>query len=279
VPVVADEETALAEQLMEVATAAAVEVGEMLAEAFRERSSFRAKRDSHDLVTEFDVRAEQEIRAYLTDHVPGSSVWGEEDGLVGSGDVAWYVDPIDGTNNFVAGIPFFCTSIAAVYRNRVAAAVIYDPIRAELFSADLNGASCNGSPLQSTGATVDTAAVLGTDFPTHIASVLAGNGRPDFDRFAELVQSFQTVRRLGSGALMLAYVAAGRIDVTFATTANPWDVAAGLLLVGKAGGTYHALPGTVSNRQRPWEAATYIAHVGNFDVEGSCLREILRLGE
>jgi myo-inositol-1(or 4)-monophosphatase len=278
VPILDAEEKQLSERLTEIASEAALEVGDMLREGFVERSAFEAKRDSHDLVTKYDVLAEEKIRAYLTEQVPGCSVWGEEDGLIGSGDVVWYVDPIDGTNNFAAGIPFFCTSIAGLYRDRLVAAAIYDPIRAELFVADTSSATCNGTPLASDGATFDAAGVLGTDFPTHVESVLGDAGRPDFERFADLVRSFQTVRRLGSGALMLAYVAAGRLDVTFATTANPWDVAAGILLIKQAGGKYHALPGTDVHMRRPWQAATYIAHVGSFDVEASCLAELLRLG-
>lgn len=263
----------LSSRLRELAAEAALAVGELLREAFAHGATGVPKTDSHDLLTEHDRRAEARIRTHLTRTVPGSSVLGEEDGLVGSGEIAWYVDPIDGTNNFAAGIPFFCVSIAAVRRDRLLAGVVYDPVRSELFAADLAGARLNGVALASVGARDDSSALLATDFPSHRAWA-PSSGRSDGDRFTELVRSFQTVRRLGSGALTLAYVAAGRVDITFGTAANPWDVAAGLLLVEAAGGAYHALPATHRHARKPWEAPTYIAHVRGFDLDGSSLAEI-----
>jgi myo-inositol-1(or 4)-monophosphatase len=253
---------ALSRRLREAASEAALEAGALLHEAFGDRPTGRPKaHDRHDLVTVHDQLAERRIRARLTSAYPESFVLGEENGLVGTGEIGWFVDPIDGTNNFAAGVPFFCVSIAAARGDLLLAGVVYDPIRSELFAADLSGASCNGVALVSTGAHDASRALLATDFPSH------RGGPPELERFGELVRSFGAVRRLGSGALTLAYVAAGRIDVTFGTAANPWDVAAGALLVQAAGGGYHAVPAT----ERPWEAPGYIAHVGGFDLDRSSL--------
>lgn len=256
--------------LKSIAAAAARDVGAQLREAFKHGVEATSKRDFHDLVTDCDRAAEERLRSLLTEEVPGSSFLGEEGGLVGTGDVTWCVDPIDGTNNFVAGVPFFCVSIAAMRGDSLLAGVVYDPIRDELFAADAEGADCNGEPLVSTGATEDADAVLATDFPTHRSSVLAGGGISDLERFGEFVRAFRSVRRLGSGALTLAYVASGRIDATLGVDAKPWDVAAGALLVERAGGTYHAFPSSGP----PWEAGLYVAHVGGFELGSSCLATV-----
>lgn len=262
-----EELVALSARLRATAADAAVEAGERVLAAFREGVVAEQKSGAHDLVTEHDRRTEAFLRARLTAAFPGSAVHGEEDGRVGEGEITWYVDPIDGTNNFAAGVPFFCVSIAAVAEGRVVAGAVVDPVRSEVFAADLAGASLNGRSLAAAGASCDAGALLATEFPGH---------RPwsgdDGALFVELVRSFGTVRRLGSGALALAYVAAGRVDVTFGVRTNPWDVAAGILLVQAAGGTYLPLPS--SHAARPWEAPAYVAHVAGFDLDGSALAEV-----
>ena len=254
----------LARCLRESAERTAVEVGASVRDAFLRDVVAEPKTGHHDLVTDEDRRAEAEIRARLVRDFPHSTVVGEEaGGVVGGADVVWYVDPIDGTNNFAAGIPFFCLSIGAVLGDRVLAGVVYDPVRGELFAADLDGAWCNGERLAATRACEDATAVLATEFPGPL------DGEADALRFGGLVRSFRTVRRLGSGALTLAYVAAGRVDVTFGTRAHAWDVTAGLLLVRAAGGAFVGLPEQAA--VRPWEAPTYLAHAQGFDLRRSCL--------
>jgi len=254
---------------MDVAAEGARDVGELLRAAFALGGAVGTKRDFHDLVTAQDRLVEDRIAAFLLDRVPDSSVHGEEGGRRGTGRVRWYVDPIDGTNNFASQIPFFCVSIAAEQEGRLVAGVIYDPIRSELFSACEDGAWCNGSPIVARGAAAEPEAMLVTDFPAPAGSGPDEDGKPDLELFGRLVERFGSVRRLGSSALALAYVAAGRVDVTMGTTANPWDVAAGLLLVRSAGGTYHALPPSELHASRPWLASTYVAHVADFDYAGS----------
>lgn len=258
-------------ELLDVAAEAARDVGDLLRSGFALAGPVETKRDLHDLVTAYDRAAEDRIAAYLTSRVPDSSVLGEERGTRGAGRVSWHVDPIDGTNNFASQIPFFCVSIAAEVDGRLVAGVIYDPVRGELFAASETGATCNGVPIAARGATRESEAMVVTDFPAALPSGFGPGGMSDLELFAELVRRCGTVRRLGSGALALAYVAAGRADVTFATTANPWDVAAGLLLVRAAGGVYRALSGTRMGADRPWMDPAYVAHVADLDFAGSVL--------
>lgn len=258
--------------LAAAAVEAARSVGDLLREGFRSTVPADTKADFHDLVTEHDRNAEMTIRTVLSTRVPGSRIVGEESGVAGDGAVTWYVDPIDGTNNFASGVPFFCVSIGATLAGRLVAGVVYDPVRDELFVAGDDGATLNGVPIEVRDTRSDAAAVLATDFPTHDTSRLAATGIADFDRLATMVRSFRTVRRLGSGALMLAYVAAGRLDVTLGTTAKPWDVAAGALLVEAAGGRYLSLHHAEDDNQHPWETRAYLAHGGDFDLDHSYLR-------
>ncbi len=263
-------------ELMEVAAAAARDVDDLLRDAFVRGGAAGTKRDFHDLVTACDRAAEERIAAFLLARVPGSSVVGEEGGRRGKGSPVWYVDPIDGTNNFASQIPFFCVSIGAERDGRIVAGVVFDPIRSELFSAWAGGAACNGSPIAARGAATEREALLATDFP----EPASGSPRPDGLRppelFAGIVDRFGTVRRLGSCALALAYVAAGRIDVTFELARNPWDIAAGLLLVRAAGGVLRSFPEGAIDDGRPWSASGYAAHVADFDYERSLLGELAR---
>ncbi|MFI6515549.1 inositol monophosphatase family protein [Spirillospora sp. NPDC050679] len=257
-------------ELAAIAELAARATGDRLRGAFRSRPEVAVKRDFHDPVTEHDRAAEETIRAVLAEHSPGSAVVGEEGGARGGdGAVRWYVDPIDGTANFAAGLPFFCTSIAAVAGGRVVAGVVYDPVRDDVFAASLDGASCNGEPLRSAGATKDSNAVLVTGYPN--ARELRRSGDAALRRYAALVDSFATLRRPGSAALSLAHVAAGWADAAYGTTVSAWDVAAGLLLVRQAGGTYLPLGGDPGADD--WDAPGYVACVGGFDLAGSALAE------
>lgn len=267
-----------ADRLVEVASGAALEVGAMLRDVFGTVDRVGSKRNFHDIVTEHDGRAEAVIRAQLLAAVPASTIVGEEHGLSGSGAMRWYVDPIDGTNNFASGVPFFCVSIGATLDDRLVAGVIYEPIRGELFTATPSGAWLNGAPIRATGATHDGEALLITGFPSYDPWRTAPRGRTDHERYQTMIGSFRTVRRLGSAALGLAYVAAGRADVAFGVSANPWDVAAGSLLVRSAGGRYLPIPGTPERLAAPWLVPAYIAHVSEFDLGASCMAEVALAG-
>ncbi|MBB5137084.1 myo-inositol-1(or 4)-monophosphatase [Thermocatellispora tengchongensis] len=261
------------EELAEIALAAARAVSGPLRSAFRSRPQVRTKRDFHDPVTEHDRAAEAAIREVLAERSPGSLVIGEEEGARTAGDgpargrVRWYVDPIDGTANFAAGVPFFCVSIAAAIGEEVVAGVVLDPVRGDEFTASLAGAYCNGVPMRSAGAVRDREAMLLTSYPT--PRDLAAEGEEALTRFGRLVTSFAALRRPGSAALKLAHVAAGWADAAFGLGASPWDVAAGSLLVTRAGGVYVPLSGSV------FTVGGYLAHVAGFDMAGSALQEVV----
>jgi myo-inositol-1(or 4)-monophosphatase len=191
---------------------------------------------------------------------PDSIIVGEEEGQSGSGAVRWYVDPIDGTANFVHGLPFFCTSVAATVDGRVVAAAVYDPLREDLFTASPAGAWRNGSHLTSTGATAETAALLLSGYPS--ARHLAEDRDRALDRLDTLVRTYATVRRVGSTVLALAYVAAGWADVAVGLSVNPWDLAAGSLLVTRAGGHFAGLRRD-EGTEPAWHGPGYVAATGS----------------
>lgn len=255
-------------ELVEIATAAALAAGTHAAAAFRRRVPTRAKTNFHDLVTEIDREAEQIVVDEIMRRCPDSTIVAEEGGVRGTGAVQWYVDPIDGTNNFARGIPFFCVSIAAAVDGRLEAAAIDDPVRGELMTATRQGAFLNGEPMSARGAATDDASLLLTDFP----SPKRPSDLADHARLAQLITTFGTVRRLGSGALALAYVACGRADAALMTTANVWDIAAGALLVEMAGGQ-HRVP--LAQRETPWKGPMYVAACRELDLGRSLLRTFI----
>ncbi|MEV0972627.1 inositol monophosphatase family protein [Microtetraspora glauca] len=256
----------ISRDLAAIAVEAARSVGDQLRKAFRSRPAVQTKRDFHDPVTEHDKAAEERIREVLTRLCPDSVIVGEEGGTHGEGTIRWYVDPIDGTANFAAGLPFFCTSIGAVVGDEVVAGTIYDPVSGDEFTASLEGAFCNGEAIRSRGARTDREAVLLSSFPT--PRDLAAEGDAALHRFARMVDAFATTRRPGSAALKLAHVAAGWSDVAYGTHVNAWDVAAGSLLVERAGGVFIPLSGSV------FVSGGYLACVGGFDLAGSVMAEV-----
>jgi len=186
-------------------------------------------------VTEFDVASEEFIIATLRSVLPESSFLGEEGGRsTGSGPVAWVIDPLDGTVNFAHGIPIFCVSIAAVVNDEIVAGCIYHPLQDELFAAAKGeGATLNGRPIQVSSSSMLNSSFLVTGFPYNVME----NPLRCIEQFSEIVGRGIPVRRLGSAALDLAYVAAGRFDGFWEVALHPWDMAAGVLLVQEAGGT------------------------------------------
>lgn len=249
-------------ELGEVAVRAAESVSDQLRSAFRAPLTIEYKRDRHDPVTEHDRAAEARIRQVILAEVPGSVIVGEEDGTSGEGDVTWFVDPIDGTANFAAGLPFWCTSIGAVVGGRIVAGVVLDHVRGDLFSASLLGSWCNGVRLRSSGAVEESTATILTSYPD--PRQLAADGPVALERFGAMVEHFGSLRRPGSAALKLAHVAAGWSDIALGLGVSPWDVCAGILLVEQAGGRYHTF-GPAGPAARPWEARNYLAHVQTLD--------------
>lgn len=187
-----------------------------------------------NLVTEADIESERTIVAWLRKRVPGVAVLAEESGESrGSMDRRFIVDPLDGTTNFAHGYPFFSVSIAYEEKEEILAGVVYDPVHEELFVAEKgNGAYLNGKKLHVSTAQELRAALLVTGFPYDLKEDVSGNLRL-FNRF---MSEARAIRRDGSAALDLCYVAAGRTDGFWEEKLGPWDTAAGALLVSEAGG-------------------------------------------
>lgn len=188
-----------------------------------------------DLVTDFDRQAEALITNALRVEFPDHTIHAEEQGTVGLADspYTWVVDPLDGTTNFAHGFPVFAVSIGLVHRGETLVGVIYDPLRDELFAAGAGrGAQLNQNPIEVSQIDTLAQALLATGF-AYDRAWAADHNLPYLDRF---LRRCQGIRRAGSAALDLAYVACGRLDGHWEMRLHPWDVAAGILLVTEAGG-------------------------------------------
>lgn len=215
--------------------AIAREAGELLRRSVGTvRSVERKLGQETNLVTEVDRASEALIKERIRAKYPTHAVLGEETGgsLEGA-ETVWIIDPLDGTTNFTHGLPIFCVSIGVQHRGELVAGAVYDPNQDELFSAEKgSGAFLNGRRLRVTEESDLRNSLLVTGFPYTIRE------NPDraIEHFTTFLKEAQAVRRLGSAALDLCYVAAGRIDGMWEVWLNPWDVAAGVLMVGESGG-------------------------------------------
>lgn len=228
--------------LADIAERAARSVSDYLVSAFRSPGNVTYKADFHDVVTIHDTEAQRRIVEVLLGEAPNSLIVGEESAELISADgtarqaedddVLWYVDPIDGTSNFAIGFDHWCVSIAAAHRGEVIAAVIYQPTTGILYRADETGAYRNGERMRVLQAPV-AQGVFSTSYPS-----ARRGGEGAALGFLRLVMETRSVRRPGSTALSLAEVAAGHFLGTFNKATHPWDVAAGILLVQRAGGVY-----------------------------------------
>jgi myo-inositol-1(or 4)-monophosphatase len=186
-----------------------------------------------DLVTEIDHRSEAFIIQEIRQRYPQDVVLAEESGQTGESDCCiWYVDPLDGTVNFAHGVPLFAVSIAYQRNGSLELGVIYDPIQDECFSAERSkGAWLNGKPIHASNTKNVIDSLLVTGFPYDIRT----NPENNLDHYARLSKLTQGVRRLGTAALDLSYVAAGRFDGFWEISISPWDIAAGGLIAREAG--------------------------------------------
>ena len=185
-----------------------------------------------DLVTEVDHQSEEFLLGEVRRDFPDHHIFSEESGIIkGNAEHVWYIDPIDGTVNYAHHIPIFCVSIAYALRGVLSLAAVYDPMRDEMFLAERGmGAHLNGRLLRVSSATELQRSLLVTGFPYNAWDTPQDNFA-NFVRFGKLTQG---VRRLGSAALDLCYVAAGRFDGFWEMALNPWDVAAGGLICEEA---------------------------------------------
>lgn len=214
---------------------------------------FREKKRA-DLITEADTAAQEIIarivkkafpeHAFLGEETPGASVNSFHES---QDQFCWVVDPLDGTTNFVHQVPFFCTSIALVRGKEPICGIVYNPITEEFFSAEKGkGAFLNGSTISVSSVKEPQESLVAVGFPPNTTCDAA-----DLQAFLKAIPVAQAIRRTGSTALNLAYVAAGRFDAMWGFSTNAWDIAAGILLILEAGGTVSTPDGTDFSLQRP----------------------------
>lgn len=226
------------EPMINIALRAARRAGEKIVRASDDldRIDVQAK-GVNDFVTEVDVAAEREIIYHLQKAYPEHAILGEESGLTGpeEAEYRWIIDPLDGTTNFIRGIPHYAVSIACLYRGKVEHGVIVDPVRREEFTASRGrGAQLNGRRIRVSNLGGLDGALLGTGIPykNHCDDRLEPYARS----IAVLAAQCAGIRRAGAASLDLAYVAAGRLDAFWEIGLAAWDIAAGSLLVKEAGG-------------------------------------------
>ena len=226
------------EPMLNIALRAARNAGEIVARATEQIDMLEVKEKSaNDFVTEIDQAAEKEVIHHISKAHPDHAFLGEEGGLQGNADsdYQWIIDPIDGTTNFVRGIPHFAISIACMYKGQLEHAVIIDPIRREEFTASRGkGAQLNGRRMRvSLNKSLD-GSLIGTGIPfksrseAHISAYTQS--------LEAVARQTAGIRRAGAASLDLAYVAAGRLDAFWEIGLNKWDIAAGVLLVRECGG-------------------------------------------
>lgn len=223
---------------LETAEEIAREAGALLMDHFG-RVSFQLKGD-FDLVTEADKASEKLVIERLTKHFPAHSILAEEGGGHESGsEYRWYVDPLDGTTNFAHGYPIFNVTLGLEKSGEMIAGVVFDPTRNEMFSAELGGgARLNGKTMHVSKATRLADSLVSTGFPSQNREANA-----NIHFYHQMAMSTHGVRRGGSAAIDLAYVACGRLEAFWEFGLKPWDLAAGILLVDEAGGRHTTMHG------------------------------------
>ncbi|MDO8862117.1 inositol monophosphatase family protein [Haliea sp. E1-2-M8] len=226
------------EPMVNIALRAARKAGEQIVRASDELDRIDVQeKNVNDFVSDVDRNAEREIIYHLRKAFPEHAILGEETGLSGdeNADYRWVIDPLDGTTNFLRGIPHYAVSIACLYKGKLEHGVVLDPVRREEFTASRGrGAQLNGRRIRVSSRTSLDGALLGTGIPfkDHCDDRL-----PAYSKTLEILAGqVAGIRRAGAASLDLAYVAAGRLDAFWEIGLAPWDMAAGALLVKEAGG-------------------------------------------
>lgn len=216
---------------MAAARAAAVAAGEVL-QQWRDRFKV-SKKGPRDLVTQADLAAQRLIRERLAAEFPEDGFVGEEEGASTNLDaeLCWYVDPLDGTTNYVHGIPFYCVSIGLARRGKPVLGVIHDPVSYTTYSASLGGGAFRDeAPIRVSDAESIEEALVAASLPVHTAA-----DSREAKRFIDVTTSARAIRRLGSSALNLCFLADGRFDAFWAGDVKAWDIAAGVVIAREAG--------------------------------------------
>ncbi len=228
--------------LLNIAVRAARRAGEVIVRSLNRLEALTiTSKGRNDFVSEVDHAAEHEIIGIIRRHYPHHAFLAEESGRSGESDTVWIIDPLDGTTNFLHGFPVFAVSIACQQKGRLEHAVVYDPMRQELFTASRgSGAHLDNRRMRVSKQRTLDGALLATGFPYR------ANARYMEAYLAMLKSAMELtagVRRPGAAALDLAYVAAGRVDAFWEIGLSPWDTAAGTLLIQEAGGRIGTLTG------------------------------------
>lgn len=196
-------------------------------------SEINKKEDILELINKIDLLAEEEIINHIKKSYPGHSIYAEQSGHIDGDETCWLVDPLDGTINYLHGLPHFCISIAIKKGDRIEAGIVYDPIRQELFSAVRGeGAYLDQRRIRVADTKKLETALIGTGFPHRKKQHI----KPYLTTFEAIFNEVSGIRRAGSPALDLAYIASGRLDGFWETSLDEWDMAAGSLLIKEAGG-------------------------------------------
>ena len=233
----------MAHPILNIAINAAHIAGDLMRQELHKVASIPVTRKArHDYVTEIDKASEAQIVREIKRYHPDHSILGEECGAQGDDDEhVWIIDPLDGTSNYLHGMPHFAISIALQIKGRTEFGVVYDPMRDEMFSASRgNGAHLNNTRIRVSARTSLENAVVATSFPFRqrgMMGVYTGI-------FSDVYRKIEDIRRYGAASLDLAWVAAGRMDAYFEIGLKPWDMAAGALLVREAGGVVSDFDGS-----------------------------------
>ena len=229
--------------LLNLAVRAARRAGEIIVRSINKLESIEvSSKGRNDFVSEVDRAAEADIIGTIRRLYPDHAFLAEESGASGQGEIVWIIDPLDGTTNFLHSFPQYAVSIACQIRGRIEHAVVYDPLRQEIFSASRgDGAYLESRRIRVSRQITLEGALIGTGFPYRASDI------PRMDSYMAMLRSVMErsagVRRPGAASLDLAYVAAGRIDGFWEMGLSPWDTAAGSLLIQEAGGRIGTLTG------------------------------------
>lgn len=250
---------------LDILTSWARTAGEILLQGLEQEIHIEHKSEI-DLVTDIDRRSEAYLLDVIQSCCPGDRIVAEESGIIcGDDGHVWHIDPLDGTVNYAHGIPFFSVSLGYVRDGQITLGVVYDPVRREMFTAERGkGAFLNGKPLQVSGAGRLIDSLLVTGFPYDIKKIPENN----LDHYAHFALCSQGVRRLGSAALDLCYVAAGRFEGFWELEIQTYDIAAGALIVTEAGGMVTDARGGADFLSPPCSVLATNGHIHQLMLDG-----------
>ncbi len=225
----------MAEDDLDLAVRVAQSAGDVLMGLWANRGHLEVStKRAGDFLSDADLAGESHIRDILVGTRPGDGWLGEESGAAGEGGRRWIVDPLDGTTNFLRGIPYWAVSVALEIEGQLTIGVVHDPVNKETFAAQRGkGATVNGVPIRVSSTDALTSALFGTGVPFGQMAYIEQHAGD----IARLMPHCAGVRRMGAASLDLAYVAAGRLDGFWERRLNLWDIAAGLVLLREAGAT------------------------------------------